>query len=414
MANDEIHASGRTVDDAVQRALKRLGLSRAQVEVEVISEGRSGIFGIGNANAAVRVWPREGATPRPQQTRERAPLPRIDDYEDPQELEPGQRSDRRGGQRAGQRSGQRGGQRSGQRDSQRRDAAPRDSDRRDSDQRAAPRAGQGDAAPQPDHRRRGRSHGREIMNRPQERREAPDVGARSAPSGPGRVRSRDDGDRGRGRNRARDAERDAERDRERDRDRDRGGDFDSPGERPEPRPPIAPFELMADPDFEPASDPREFASELLTDIIHLLGFDTLVEARDPETPMDGLNHSIAVLDVKPKAGDELGLLIGRHGSHIAALQYIVNVILSHALDGNNPITVDIDGYKRRREEALEEIAQRTTAEVREYGDAVELSPMPAAERRIIHLAVQEDPELTTESVGDGPTRRVRIVYREGA
>ena len=109
MANDEVHASGRTVDDAVQRALKRLGLSRAQVEVEVISEGRSGIFGIGNANAAVRVWPREGATPRPQQTRERAPLPRIDDYEDPQELEPGQRSDRRGGQRAGQRSGQRGG-----------------------------------------------------------------------------------------------------------------------------------------------------------------------------------------------------------------------------------------------------------------------------------------------------------------
>ena len=354
MANDEVHASGRTVDDAVQRALKRLGLSRAQVEVEVISEGRSGIFGIGNANAAVRVWPREGATPRPQQTRERAPLPRIDDYEDPQELEPGQRSDRRGGQRAGQRSGQRGGQR----DSQRRDAARRDSDRRDAGQRAAPRATQGDAAPQPDHRRRGRSHGRQIMNRPPERREASESGARSAPSGTGRMRSRDDGDRSRSR------ARDAERDRDRDRDRDRGADFDGPGERPEPRPPIAPFELMADPDFEPASDPREFASELLTDIIHLLGFDTIVEARDPETPMDGLNHSIAVLDVKPKAGDELGLLIGRHGSHIAALQYIVNVILSHALDGNNPITVDIDGYKRRREEALEEIAQRTTAEVR--------------------------------------------------
>ena len=248
------------------------------------------------------------------------------------------------------------------------------------------------------------------MNRPPERRETPDVEASSAPSEAGQVRARDDGDRGR--SRARDAGRDRDRDRDREQDRDPGGDFDR--ERPEPRPPIAPFELMADPDFEPASDPREFASELLTDIIHLLGFDTVVEARDPETPMDGLNHSIAVLDVKPKADDELGLLIGRHGSHIAALQYIVNVILSHSLDGNNPITVDIDGYKRRREEVLEEIAQRTTAEVREYGDAVELSPMPAAERRIIHLAVQEDPELTTESVGDGPTRRVRIVYREGA
>ena len=336
MTDEPIEASGRTVDDAVQRALRRLGLSRTEVEVEVLSEGRSGVLGIGNANATVRVTPNPGASARAEPSRERDPLPRIDDYADPQELEPGQR----------------------RRQPQRRvvNRPPDDED----DQ------------PQPDHRRRGRP--REILNRPGRRDESPAAAPRAS----------------RGRSQPRERV------------------------RSEPRPPIPPFELLADPDFEPDSDPRVFAAELLTDIIHLMGFDTIVEARDPETPMDGLNHSIAVLDVKPKPGDDLGLLIGRHGSHIAALQYIVNVILSHALDGNNPITVDIDGYKRRREDALEEIAQRTSAEVRDYGQPVELSPMPAAERRIIHLALQDDPELTTESVGDGPSRRIRIVYREDA
>lgn len=349
MADDQIpeqvEASGRTVDDAVQRALKRLGLSRAEVDVEVISEGRSGILGIGNANASVRVIAHRGAAPAGEQVRERPPLPRIDDYADPQELEPGERRGRRGPQR-------------------RVVNRPADED-------------EGDAV-QPDHRRRGRP--REILNRPGRRDDRfaePTNERREPPRGP--------------------------RPRSEPRERVRS----------EPRPPIPPFELLADPEFEPDADPRVFATELLTDIIHLMGFDTIVEARDPETPMDGLNHSIAVLDVTPKPGDDLGLLIGRHGSHIAALQYVVNVILSHSLDGNNPVTVDIDGYKRRREEALEDIARRTSAEVRDYGEPVELSPMPAAERRIIHLAIQDDPDLTTESIGDGLSRRVRIVYRDG-
>lgn len=343
MPAEPIEASGRTVDDAVQRALRRLGLSRAEVEVEVLSEGRSGILGIGNANAAVRVTPLVDAPARAGQTR--APLPRIDDYADSQELEPGERRGRRGSQRR---------------------VINRPADEDDA------------GAAQPDHRRRGRS--REILNRPGRRDQPPAPAVSPEPSPEPR----------------------APRARSRSRERPRS----------EPRPPIPPFELLADPDFEPDSDPRVFAAELLTDIIHLMGFDTVVQARDPQTPMDGLDHSIAVLDVTPKPGDDLGLLIGRHGAHIAAIQYVVNVILSHALDGNNPITVDIDGYKRRREEALEEIAQRSSAEVRDYGQPVELSPMPAAERRIIHLALQDDPELTTESIGDGPSRRVRILYRE--
>ena len=93
MANQEvIEQSGRTVDDAVQAALRRLGLSRAQVDVEVLDEGRTGIFGIGHAQSLVRVTPRGGSQGTGRQGQ--APsLPKIDDYSDLTEIEPGQRTE---------------------------------------------------------------------------------------------------------------------------------------------------------------------------------------------------------------------------------------------------------------------------------------------------------------------------------
>lgn len=351
MANREmIEQSGRTVDDAVQAALRRLGLSRAQVEVEVLEEGRTGIFGIGNAQSLVRVTPRDGSSGRGRRSQSPS-LPKIDDYSDLTEVEPGQSAD------PPRRSGRSGG---GRRPPGRRqvvqatEADPDGSTDRQQDV-------------QPDHRSRSRAR-------------------QAAPTGSGRR------DRGRGRQGGRGREESRER---------------QPA-----RPPIAPFELLADPDFEPNDDPQQFAVEVLTDIAHQLGFDVEVTAREPKTPMDGLGHAVAVLDINPVGDEDLGLLIGRHGSHVAALQYVVNVIVSRALDGNNPVTVDVDGYRHRRETALEEMAQRAASEVRERGEPVTLGVMPAAERRIIHLQLQEDPELKTESFGEGSSRRVRILYRD--
>ena len=352
MANQNaVETSGRSVDDAVQTALQRLGLSRAQVEVEVLEEGRTGIFGIGNARSRVRVTPRDGG--RSPRARTEAPsLPRIDDYEDLTELEPGSGGRRRGG---------RGGRRSTVQ------AAPESADEDDSQREV-----------QPDHRGRSRSQ------------------IQPSPSGSGRrgrrAADRDDRD---GRGRARGGRRSS-----------------SPRERQPARAPIPPFELLADPDFEPNEDPKQFAVEVLTDLVHLLGFDIQVTAREPETPMDGLDHAVAVLEVQPVGDEDLGLLIGRHGAHVASLQYLVNVIVSRTLDGNHPITVDVDGYRRRREEQLVAMAKRAADEVREMGDPVTLGAMPAAERRIIHLQLQDDPELTTESSGEGESRRVRILYRD--
>ncbi len=355
MANrDAIEQAGRTVDDAVQAALRRLGMSRAQVDVEVLQEGRTGILGIGHAQSLVRVTPR--GSDRGSRSGSDAPaLPRIDDYSDLTEIEGGTQSE------VASRSGRSGGgRRSGGRRTVVQPTAPGSTSGSDSQQSV-----------QPDHRSRSRPA--------------------SAPPASGGRR-----DRGRARqgNRRRGRSRDEARDRQ------------------PARAPIGPFELLADPDFEPNEDPRQFAVEVLTDVAHQLGFDVQVTARDPETPMDGLGHAVAVLDVAPVGDEDLGLLIGRHGAHVAALQYVVNVIVSRALDGNNPVTVDVDGYRRRRETALVEMAQRAAAEVREQGEPVTLGVMPAAERRIIHLQLQDDPELKTESQGEGSSRRVRILYRD--
>ena len=355
MANkDAIEQAGRTVDDAVQAALRRLGMSRAQVDVVVLQEGRTGILGIGHAQSLVRVTPR--GSDRGSRGGSDAPaLPRIDDYSDLTEIEGGTQSE------VASHSGRSGGgRRSGGRRTVVQPTAPESTSGSDSQQSV-----------QPDHRSRSRP-------------------ASAAPASGGRR------DRGRARqgNRRRGRSRDEARDRQ------------------PARAPIGPFELLADPDFEPNEDPRQFAVEVLTDVAHQLGFDVQVTARDPETPMDGLGHAVAVLDVSPVGDEDLGLLIGRHGAHVAALQYVVNVIVSRALDGNNPVTVDVDGYRRRRETALVEMAQRAAAEVREQGEPVTLGVMPAAERRIIHLQLQDDPELKTESQGEGSSRRVRILYRD--
>ena len=100
-----------------------------------------------------------------------------------------------------------------------------------------------------------------------------------------------------------------------------------------------PFQLLAPPDAEPDPDPVEHALHILTDLLHLLGIDAEISARAPETPMDGLDHAAAVLDVNPAhPDDDLGLLIGRRGEYLAALQYLVNLMLSRRHKGQRPIT----------------------------------------------------------------------------
>jgi len=103
-----------------------------------------------------------------------------------------------------------------------------------------------------------------------------------------------------------------------------------------------------------------------------------------------------------------GILIGYHGRTLAALQRILSLIVYRHLKEWLKIVIDVGGYRQKREEALKKMALSAAQKVKFFGQEQELPPMPSAERRIIHLFLIEDPEVTTESRGEGKERRVII------
>ena len=158
----------------------------------------------------------------------------------------------------------------------------------------------------------------------------------------------------------------------------------------------------------PEGDNVDFARETLEKLLELMGLEASVEIRAPETPGDGIGLTKAVLDV---SGEDLGMLIGRRGSTVASLQYMVNLIVGRRFKDNAPVHVDVEGYRRRREEALLDLAFRMAEQVRESGRSVTLEPMPPSERRIVHIALAKDPTVGTSSIGEGDGRRVSISTR---
>jgi spoIIIJ-associated protein len=113
-----------------------------------------------------------------------------------------------------------------------------------------------------------------------------------------------------------------------------------------------------------------------------------------------------VLDLR---GEDLGMLIGRRGETLAALQYITRLILSRQTGGNVDLVVDVQGTKRKREEQLRRLARRVADQAIERQRTMTLEPMPPHERRIIHLELRDYPGVRTESVGDGHHRKVTII-----
>jgi spoIIIJ-associated protein len=158
----------------------------------------------------------------------------------------------------------------------------------------------------------------------------------------------------------------------------------------------------------PQGDDVSYAVETLEKLLDMMDIDAEVSVRAPETPGDGVGRSKAVLDVN---GDDLGVLIGRRGSTMASLQYMVNLIVSKRHKSEAPFVVDVEGYRRRREESLCDLAFRMAERVRTTGRSITLEPMPANERRIIHLALAKDPTVGTTSVGEGESRKVAIRVR---
>jgi spoIIIJ-associated protein len=106
--------------------------------------------------------------------------------------------------------------------------------------------------------------------------------------------------------------------------------------------------------------------------------------------------------------ENLGLLIGRRGETLAALQLLVNLIVSHRTKHRLRIVVDAENYRQRREENLRSLALRVAQQVRSYRRSIALEAMPPYERRIVHIALSDSKDISTESIGEGDERRVVI------
>lgn len=110
-------------------------------------------------------------------------------------------------------------------------------------------------------------------------------------------------------------------------------------------------------------------------------------------------------------GKDLGILIGRRGDTLDALQFLCNLAVNRLLKNKVKIVLDVEGYRRRREQTLINLARRLSARVKETGKKVVLEPMNPQERRVIHTALQNDSEILTFSEGQEPNRKVVIALR---
>ena len=156
----------------------------------------------------------------------------------------------------------------------------------------------------------------------------------------------------------------------------------------------------ADEDEEPApafGEELPIGAEVLTALLDVMGVDADVKI-----------EQIPGREGVEVAGAELGVLIGRGGENLVALQQVVSAITSRKVGRTVHVPVDVEGYRRRREDQLREVARRVAERVRATGQAVTLEPMLAYERRVVHLVVQGTAGLRTESVGNEPNRRVII------
>ena len=113
------------------------------------------------------------------------------------------------------------------------------------------------------------------------------------------------------------------------------------------------------------------------------------------------------------SGPDLGILIGRRGETLEALQFLTNLAVSKQMAEKIRMIVDIEGYRHRREETLVRLAKRLSEKVKRTGNRVVLEPMSPHERRIIHTALQDEYRVTTFSEGEEPNRRVVIALKRG-
>jgi len=147
---------------------------------------------------------------------------------------------------------------------------------------------------------------------------------------------------------------------------------------------------------------RREATVILKQILEIMGERT--EVRQIEVDAETVE-----LEIK---GDGSGILIGRHGQTLDALEYIVNRILARRIKDAAPISLETESYRARRRQQLHRMALAMGEKAKREHKPVRLDPMPARDRRVVHLALKEDPMITTRSAGEGFLRSIEIVPTE--
>jgi spoIIIJ-associated protein len=154
--------------------------------------------------------------------------------------------------------------------------------------------------------------------------------------------------------------------------------------------------VSADP-REAAGDPREILEDLLEELAERLGLDVEVAVEESDGVLTGY------LD-----GDDVGLFIGRRGQTIDAVQHLAQRIVFRGDGARGRVVIDADGYRERRARVLQEDADDAAEEALKLGEPVELDPMPASERRIVHEYLRDRGDVETHSEGEEPDRYLVI------
>jgi spoIIIJ-associated protein len=148
----------------------------------------------------------------------------------------------------------------------------------------------------------------------------------------------------------------------------------------------------------PSREDVEITVDVLQHILRYMNIHATVQVR---------STSPLTLNIRG-INENLGLLIGRRGETLASLQLLVNLIVSHRTKHRMRIIVDAENYRERREENLRSLALRVAQQVRNYRRSIALEAMPPHERRIVHIALSDSKDISTESIGEGEERRVVI------
>lgn len=183
---------------------------------------------------------------------------------------------------------------------------------------------------------------------------------------------------------------------------------------PRPKPEPKPLETAA---AAPAVDaPAEApghdelldkTESIISRLLHLMKMQAQVSAHYAEQSSD--DRRTIHVDIR---GEDLGALIGRHAETLNAFQYVASLIVGKEAQQWVQLIVDVEGYRGRREQQLQQLARRMAEQVIKTGKRTSLEPMPASERRVVHIELRGHPAVTTESTGEEPHRKVVIIPKD--